>query len=86
MPLYMVYRDASDHGQAVREFLRDFEHRTRAALTVVDPDSTEGLRLGSLYDIVEYPTIIATKEDGEMRNLWRGLPLPTIQEVSYYVI
>jgi len=38
-----------------------------------------------VYDIVEYPTIIALSDSGQLQNLWRGLPLPTISEVSFYV-
>ena len=37
------------------------------------------------YDIVEYPTIIALSADSQMQNMWSGLPLPTISEVSFYV-
>lgn len=81
----MIYREASDHGQAVREFLRDFEHVTRSKLEEYSPDTRDGAHICELYDVVEYPTIVATKENGELRNMWRGVPLPTIGEVSYYV-
>ena len=54
-------------------------------LEEIDPDSRRGADLCRLYDVVEYPTVIATGEDGKLRNVWRGLPLPLIDEVSYYV-
>jgi hypothetical protein len=33
---------------------------------------------------MEYPTLIAITDDGQVQNQWKGLPLPTISEVSYY--
>ena len=85
MSVLVFYKPDSEHSQDVTEYLRDFEQRTTHVLETVDPESPRGVELCELYDIVEYPTIVATNEDGQMRNLWRGLPLPTIDEVSYYV-
>ena len=85
MSVMIIYRSASEHERAVSEFLHDFEKRTTQKLVEVDPDTQEGANICSLYDIVEYPTVIATTIDGQLRNMWRGVPLPTIDEISYYV-
>jgi len=85
MSVMVFYKSASDHAREVTEYLHDFRRRTAHNLEEIDPDSRRGIDLAQLYDIVEYPTIIATTEDGQLRNSWRGLPLPTIDEVSYYV-
>jgi hypothetical protein len=85
MSVMIFYKTASEHARAVTEYLHDFERRTARKLDEVDPDSPEGVNLCELYGVVEYPTVVATGEDGQMRNSWRGLPLPTIDEVSYYV-
>jgi len=85
MSVKVFYKDASDHGRTVREFLHDFKRRTSHDLEVIDPETRLGIELGMVYDIVEYPTIIALTDNGEIKALWRGLPLPTIDEVSYYV-
>lgn len=81
----IFYKSASDHARDVIEFLHDFEKRTARKIEEIDPDSRRGTALCRLYDVVEYPTLIATTDDGQLRNKWRGLPLPTIEEVSYYV-
>ena len=52
----------------------------------MSPDSVEGNNFCEVYDIVEYPTIIALSDSGQLQNLWRGLPLPTISEVSFMLI
>lgn len=82
----IFYRDASEHGQAVREFLREFTRQTGKTVEGVDPDTPKGSELCQLYDIVEYPTVVAVDNEGQMQQMWRGLPLPTISEISYYVI
>ena len=40
--------------------------------------------LAQLYDIMQYPTVICIDDSGLMQNMWPGLPMPTISEVSYY--
>lgn len=85
MSVTVIYKAASEHARPVEEFLHDFEKRTGRKLETIDPDTREGADLCRVYDIVEYPSIIATNEDGQLRNSWRGVPLPLIDEVSYYV-
>lgn len=80
----VIYRPNSEHSRIVEEYMHDFLHRTGTELEVVNPDDRDGQSLCRAYDVVEYPTIIALSEDGQLQNSWRGLPLPTINEVSYY--
>ena len=84
MKIYVVYKEDSDHARPVIDFLRDFKRQTGHDLETVDPDTGEGAMLCETYDIVEYPTIFAISDDGALQNQWRGVPLPTISEVSYY--
>lgn len=85
MRTIVVYKDESDHGREVRDYLRDFSRQTGHELEVVDPETREGADFCRVYDIVEYPSIVALSDDGQLQNLWRGRPLPTISEVSFYV-
>lgn len=85
MPVMVLYKSSSEHARDVIDYLHDFEQRTGHTLETIDPDSRRGADLCRLYDVIEYPTVIATTSDGQMRNMWRGIPLPTIDEVSYYV-
>ena len=65
--------------------MHDFERQTGHELETLDPDTSGGIQFCNTYDIVDYPTIIAISDDSVMQNIWRGLPLPTISELSYYV-
>lgn len=85
MRVVVVYKEQTDYARAVDDYLRDFTRQTGTALEALDPDTAEGSNFCSTYDIVEYPTVVAISDDGMLQNMWRGLPLPTISEVSYYV-
>lgn len=84
MRAVVVYRSDSEHGSTVEGYLRDFTRQTGSQLETIDPDTLEGISLCRTYDIVEYPTVVALSEDGQVQSSWRGLPLPTINELSYY--
>lgn len=85
MKTVIVYKIESDHAREVLDYLRDFTRQTGRELETLDPDTAAGSSFCRTYDIVEYPSVIALSDTGTMQNLWRGRPLPTISEVSYYV-
>lgn len=85
MRVVVVYKTESDHARVVFDYLRDFKNQTGHDLEEVNPDSAAGSDFCRTYDIVEYPTIIALSDSGQLQNMWRGTPLPTISEVSFYV-
>lgn len=85
MRTIVVYKDGKDYTRTIDDFLRDFERQTGHKLETINPDDPDGVHFCETYDIVEYPTIIALSNDSVMQNMWTGLPLPTINEVSYYV-
>lgn len=85
MKVVIIYKEESDHARTVLDFLRDFERQTGHALETLNPETADGAQFCRTYDVVEYPTVLALSDDSVMQNMWRGLPLPTISEVSYYV-
>lgn len=85
MKTIVVYEDNREYTRDVTDYLRDFERQTGHKLEQLDPTTQEGADFCRTYDIVEYPSLVAMADDGTLQNLWRGLPLPTISEVSYYV-
>ena len=84
MRIVVVYRDASDHGREVREYIDDFERQTRLEIEQMNPDDSSNQFFLQAYDIVEYPTILAISDDGRLLQMWRGRPLPLIDKVTYY--
>lgn len=80
----VIYKVESDHAREVLDYLRDFTRRTGRTLEEIDPESRDGANFCRVYDIVEYPTVVALSDDGRLLHQWRGRPLPTISEVSFY--
>lgn len=85
MRVAVIYKIESDHAREVLDYLRDFARQTGRTIEEIDPDTPEGAHFCRTYDIVEYPTLVALSDSGQLQTMWRGRPLPTISEVSFYV-
>ena len=85
MRVIVVYKYESDHAREVLDYLRDFSRQTGHTIEEIDPDTPDGADFCRTYDIVEYPTMLALSDNGQLQNMWRGRPLLTISEVSFYV-
>jgi fructoselysine-6-P-deglycase FrlB-like protein len=85
MRVVVVYKEQTDYARQVNDSMRDFERQTGRQLELLDPETRAGVGFCQTYDIMMYPTIIALSDEGRVQNIWAGLPLPTISEVSYYV-
>lgn len=84
MRLIVLTKDQTDYTREVDEYLFEFKRRTGHDLEVINPESSAGISFTEAYDILEFPTIIAISDDGRVQNSWKGLPLPTMSELSYY--
>ena len=84
MRIVCIYKDKQDYTRSVDEWLENFRRQTGREIETMDPDHNPGFC--EAYDIVEYPTILALGERGEIRAMWRGQTLPLINEVLYYMI
>ena len=85
MRVVVIFKDNMDYTRQVNDYMFDFKRQTGHELATLDPESPDGISFCRAYDLLEFPTIVATSDDGQLQNIWKGLPLPTISEVSYYV-
>ena len=85
MRVVVIYKEETDYARQVTDYMRDFERQTGHKLEELNPESKDGISFTGAYDIMEFPTVVALSDDGRLQSMWRGLPLPTISEVSYYV-
>ena len=83
MRLVIVYREASEQRMAVESFIRDFKFQTGGEIETIDPATREGAAFCRIYDVVEYPTMLAITNEGTPTATWRGT-LPTISDASGY--
>jgi hypothetical protein len=86
MRIVVIYKDKTDYAREVTEYLDYFKRQTGHVIETLDPDTKDGADFCRTYDIVEYPSVVAISDDGTLQSLWRGLPLPTVDEVSYYYV
>lgn len=84
MKAVVVYREHEDYTRDVEEFVRDFEQRTGKEIERIDPDTIKGEIFVTAHDVVEYPTIMGLDDNGKVLDMWRGRPLPRIDEVAFY--
>jgi len=86
MKVVVLYRSNSEHGRAVEQYVREFTSRTGKKLELKEIDTQEGADLAKLYDVTQYPAILALAEDGQLQKMWQGQQLPLINEVAGYVV
>ena len=84
MRVICIFRDSQDYTRSVTDWLEDFRRQTGREIETMNPD--ENTSFCETYDIVEYPTIMALGDNGEVMSMWRGRNLPLINEVLYYMI
>jgi hypothetical protein len=85
MKVLALYRPASEHARAVEEFVREFQRRDPSrAIELVDLNTRDGAALATLYDVVQYPAILALSDDGQLQQWWQGEQLPLMNEVAAY--
>jgi hypothetical protein len=84
MRIVVVYKEQTDYARQVNDYMRDFERDTGRTLEPLNPETREGVGFCETYGILQYPTILALTDDGQVRGQWTGLPLPMIGEVASY--
>ena len=80
----MLYHPFSDHSGLVTDYAAEFEHYKGKTVDLMSLESPEGANMAQLYDITRYPAVLAMTDDGGMRRMWQGTPLPLMDELSYY--
>ena len=85
MKVVVLYRPNSEHARKIEDFVRDFEHyQPGKRLEVVSLDTRDGSSTATLYDVMQYPAILALRDDGQVMKEWEGDMLPLMNEISYY--
>ena len=85
MKIVILYRPSSEHARVVERFIQEYrDRRSGGRLDVLDVDSRDGSATASLYDIMQYPAILALANDGSVLNSWQGDRLPLMDELAYY--
>lgn len=85
MRMVFLYRFKSEFATEVESFIREVQRRYPGfEAEKLDVDDKRGAQFAATYDITSYPSILALKNDGQLIQMWQGMPLPTIDEVVSY--
>ena len=80
--LYVIYRPNSEHARSVEEFERNLDRRN-LSIELVDADTRDGSAKMQTYGVMQYPAVLATRQDGQLLKMWEGV-IPTVADVEYY--
>lgn len=87
MKVIVLYRPNSEHARAIEEYCHDFVTQDKGReVELVNIDSVQGAHLAELYEVVQYPAIVALEENGGLLHMWQGdteVP-PLMSELAYY--
>lgn len=84
MKICMLYHPESEFSRMIEEYSRDFERTRGKAIELVSLETREGAGMAKLYDIVQYPALLAIREDGSLMKNWEGDQLPLMNELAAY--
>lgn len=85
MRTLLICKDNQDYTREVLDWLREFEYSVgEGIIEQVDPETRDGESITQAYDILEFPAILVTADDGSTVQLWKGTPLPPTSEVGYF--
>lgn len=84
MRVVALYHPNSDHGGIVDTFATEFEHYKNKKIDLASLETEEGSQLAETYGVTQYPAVLAMNDNGSITRMWQGLPLPLMDELSYY--
>ena len=86
MRIVVLYRPGSENARRTEEYMADFcRFHPDENLKPINIDSREGSNLAQIYGVMEQPTILALKDDGQMQQMWQGVNrMPLMNDLAYY--
>jgi hypothetical protein len=85
MKVLVLYRPQSEHARRTEEFVENIKRQHGLKLEVVDVDSKDGVAAASLYDVMMYPAVLVTTQQGQVIKVWSGEEVPPMpNEVVAY--
>ncbi|MDB5185732.1 MAG: hypothetical protein JWL85_255 [Candidatus Saccharibacteria bacterium] len=65
--------------------MHDFKQQSGRDVELISLETRDGAATATLYDVVQYPAVIAMKDNGELVTFWQGGELPLMNEVAAYL-
>jgi hypothetical protein len=86
MKAQIIYHPNSEHARTVEEYAHNFSQVSTQTIDLVSLETKEGANIAKIYDIVAYPALLITGDDGHLQKVWQGAALPLMDEVAGYLV
>ena len=85
MKVVILYQPNTELESSVNEYVREYKQETNHDIELIDSDSVQGAETAKIYDILQFPAIVALKDDGMFVEAWTERDKwPTVSELSFY--
>lgn len=85
MRVFCLYRPNSETERRVIELNHELLKRYNTELELISMDTVEGDNLAQVYDVMQFPAVLAVDSMGIPQKSWTDGTLPLINELSYYM-
>ena len=85
MRVFCLYRPNSETERSVIELNAELKRRMNVELELISMDTVEGDRLAQVYEIMQFPAVLAVDSGGVLHKSWAEGNLPLLNELSYYL-
>jgi len=86
MKASILYRPNSEFARAVEEYAHDFKRSKGRDIDLVDLNTRDGASMATLYGIMQFPSVLITRDDGQVVKDWQGEHLPLMSELAGYLV
>jgi hypothetical protein len=83
MRIYIFYRPNSEHERITKEYAERLEKEQDVKVRLVDVNTRDGYADANIYDVMQYPTVMVTRDDGQMSKMWSGTDFPQVSEINH---
>ena len=85
MKVVVLYHPAGEGALEIEAYAREYASlRPGNKLELISLETPKGAQLAELYQINNYPAILAMSNDGSLLRLWEGGSLPLMSELTAY--
>ena len=85
MRVFCLYRPHTETERSVVDLNAELKRLYNTELELISMDTVEGDRLAEVYDIWNFPAVIAVDSNGAPHKAWSDGTLPLLSELNYYM-
>jgi hypothetical protein len=85
MKLVILYHPDSEFSTAVEDFTSECKKHTEMKVELLSLEKPDGSTMAETYGVVDYPSILVLRDDGQIVKGWQGSSLPPTSEVVGYL-